>query len=404
MQNEIAETGTNLSREEQAIGAAVEATKSARKAKDNAAAALTAAVTGEAAIKQSLDLICRQLASVRNDARAAGNPIDIADQEVAAQLAQLTSILNQLRIRQSEIIQQTMQLQQQMDNAARDVSRATNEQTTLRNRLSTLQQLKAAVAGRLKDMGLLEDSTESELLDQLSVAAAKQAELQSLHSRISSIEIGMDAVTTAAALSRLRDAVANLKNSLTGHRRNRAALKPWQSYFDEVKRLVSSEQEAAISNFVEQYGPRTSVIQSRLRSVYGFDDIKITSRQSEIRVSVERNGEQLPPTDYFSQSQIQTLLLGLFLTACSSQNWSSFSPVLFDDPVTHFDDLNTYALLDLVLGFLNSESGHRQFIISTCDEKMLQLAQQKFALLHDDAVFYRFTAITKNGPEVERIK
>jgi exonuclease SbcC len=60
--------------------------------------------------------------------------------------------------------------------------------------------------------------------------------------------------------------------------------------------------------------------------------------------------------------------------------------------------------LDLILGLLKSESGHRQFIISTCDEKMLQLAQQKFALLQDGAVFYRFTAFSENGPEVERIQ
>lgn len=404
LQNEIAAASASLSGEEQTIRLATEATENARKATDNAAAALAAAVTTEAAIKQSLGSIRLQLANVRNDPRAAGNSIDIGDQQVAAQLAQLTAILAQLRVRQGEVAQQATQLQQQIDQASLDVTRAANEQTVLRNRLTTLHQLRAAVVGRLKEMGLPEDATESELLDLLSAAAAKRAELQSLHSRISGIEIGMDAVTTAAALSRLRDTVENLQKSSTVHRKNRSVLKPWQSYFEEIRKLVSSEQEAAISNFIEQYGPRTSVIQRRLRSVYGFDDIKISSRQSEIRVSAERNGEQLPPTDYFSQSQVQTLLLGLFLTACSSQNWSSFSPVLLDDPVTHFDDLNTYALLDLVLGLLKSESGHRQFIISTCDEKMLQLAQQKFAVLKGDAVFYRFTAISENGPEVERIQ
>jgi exonuclease SbcC len=51
---------------------------------------------------------------------------------------------------------------------------------------------------------------------------------------------------------------------------------------------------------------------------------------------------------------------------------------MMDDPVTHFDDLNTYALLDLILGLQGSPEGERQFIISTCDEKLLQLARQKF--------------------------
>ena len=93
---------------------------------------------------------------------------------------------------------------------------------------------------------------------------------------------------------------------------------------------------------------------------------------------VKRQGEELRPTDYFSQSQQQTLLLGLFLTACISQTWSSLSPVFLDDPVTHFDDLNTYAFLDLILGLIESDVGKRQFVISTCDEKLLQQARYKF--------------------------
>jgi exonuclease SbcC len=111
----------------------------------------------------------------------------------------------------------------------------------------------------------------------------------------------------------------------------------------------------------------------------------------------------LRPTDYFSQSQQQTLLLALFLTACISQTWSAFSPVFLDDPVTHFDDLNTYAFLDLIVGLLESDSGRRQFVISTCDEKLLQLARQKFRHLGERAIFYRFYAIGPDGPSVEKV-
>ena len=101
--------------------------------------------------------------------------------------------------------------------------------------------------------------------------------------------------------------------------------------------------------------------------------------------------------------QQQTLLLGLFLTACISQTWSALSPVFLDDPVTHFDDLNTYAFLDLIVGLLESDFGKRQFIISTCDEKFLQLAQHKFRHLGERAKFYRFSAIGAEGPVVDEI-
>jgi len=166
---------------------------------------------------------------------------------------------------------------------------------------------------------------------------------------------------------------------------------------------VSSQQNEAIATFTSEYGPRTSVIQRRLRSVYGFDDIEIQSHESTISVRVKRHGEVLRPTDYFSQSQQQTLLLGLFLTACISQTWSGFAPVFMDDPVTHFDDLNTYAFLDLIVGLVDAHNGRRQFIISTCDEKLLQLARQKFRHLGEGAVFYRFDAIGSEGPVVERM-
>ena len=111
----------------------------------------------------------------------------------------------------------------------------------------------------------------------------------------------------------------------------------------------------------------------------------------------------LRPTDFFSQSQQQTLLLGLFLTACISQTWSAFSPVFLDDPVTHFDDLNTYAFLDLIVGLIESDPGKRQFVISTCDEKLLQLARRKFRHLGEGAMFYRFSAIGADGPVVRDI-
>ena len=167
--------------------------------------------------------------------------------------------------------------------------------------------------------------------------------------------------------------------------------------------MVSSQRNEAIVNFTREYGPRTSVIQRRLRSVYGFDEIEIRSHESAIDVRVKRHGEELRPIDYFSQSQQQTLLLSLFLTTCSSQRWSAFSPVLLDDPVTHFDDLNTYAFLDLIVGLLETDFEKCQFVIATCDEKLLQLARQKFRHLKGRAKFYRFSAISADGPLIDEI-
>jgi DNA repair protein SbcC/Rad50 len=79
------------------------------------------------------------------------------------------------------------------------------------------------------------------------------------------------------------------------------------------------------------------------------------------------------------------------------------APIFLDDPVTHFDDLNTYAFLNLIVGLLEPNLGKRQFIISTCDEKLLGLARQKFRHLDERAKFYRFSAISAEGPVIDEI-
>ena len=71
--------------------------------------------------------------------------------------------------------------------------------------------------------------------------------------------------------------------------------------------------------------------------------------------------------------------------------------------MTHFDDLNAYAFLDLVRGLLESDSGAQQFVISSCDEKFFELACEKFSYMGDAARFYRFTGIGKEGPEVSML-
>lgn len=248
-----------------------------------------------------------------------------------------------------------------------------------------------------------EDSDEQELLGKLGEETQALARLRALHQRVASAEIGLDAATTAAALARLESTIATKEKLIAEKKASRAACKPWRDYFAAIEKILSDEQAAAIANFTRQYGPRTSVIQRRLRSVYGFDDVEIVNRRSDISVTVKRHGVELRPVDYFSESQKQTLQLGLFLTACSGQNWSSLAPVFLDDPVTHFDDLNIYALLDLIMGLLKSDFGTRQFIISTCDEKFFQLARQKFNYLQDSVRFYRFRAIGEDGPLIDRV-
>ena len=238
------------------------------------------------------------------------------------------------------------------------------------------------------------------LLEEKTKANSRLAELQDF---ADSVELAMDTATTAAALRQQRQTVRARERRIEETKRDIERYGSWRSYFAELGERVAGKQNAAIAKFADEYGPTASAIQERLRSVYGFDGIDTRSHEATIRVRVKRGKEVLRPTDYFSDSQQRTLLLGLFLTASISQSWSSLSTVLLDDPVMHFDDLNTYAFLDMIAGFLDAGSGPGQFVVSTCDRKVLQLARKRFRHLGQDVRFYEFSAIGRDGPVVEEI-
>lgn len=119
---------------------------------------------------------------------------------------------------------------------------------------------------------------------------------------------------------------------------------------------------------------------------------------------VESSGlSGLTPSDYFSESQIQIAMLSLFLSANLTQNWSHFCPVLLDDPVEHFDDLNSYSLIGLIKRLASRGRYDRQFIISTCDEQLYRLMRQQFNNMDGKVVYHKFLALTEKGPIIEHL-
>jgi exonuclease SbcC len=396
VQEEVAELD-RLAREAGATTA--NARLSATNTKNAVAAKKTEADERKAALSVAEDE-CNRL---RADPRLTQVSLDIDARELAElgrlNLTHLTEFVAEAAKAEAEANQKKPELGVLRQEAASLKTQLAASRTHVSNLQKTVNQITV----RLEQAKLPIDATEDSILALVAEQSRLQAQLLALQDATSGLELAMDAATTAAALTTLQQTVRNHEKAVTEAEAKRDRHVPWMKYFEDISRLVSSQQNDAIANFTKEYGPRASVIQRRLRSVYGFDEIEIRSRESTISVRVRRHGEELRPTDYFSQSQQQTLLLGLFLTACSSQTWSAFSPVFLDDPVTHFDDLNTYAFLDLLVGLLESEIEKRQFVVSTCDEKLLQLARQKFRHLGDRARYYRFTSIGADGPIVEEM-
>ena len=261
----------------------------------------------------------------------------------------------------------------------------------------------AETAARLAEFDLVVGTEYGEVAQLLEEEAKTRSRLAELLDFADSVEVAMDAATTAAALRQHAQAIRERKRRVEDTKQDIERYGSWRRYFGELAEKLAGEQRAAVANFAENYGPTASAIQERLRSVYGFGGIDTGSHDATIRVRVRRGKDVLRPTDYFSDSQQRTLLLGLFLTASISQSWSSLSTVLLDDPIMHFDDLNTYAFLDMVAGFLDARSGPRQFIMSTCDRKVMQLARKRFRHLGREARFYEFCAIGRDGPVVKEV-
>ncbi|GFE84891.1 hypothetical protein GCM10011487_68910 [Steroidobacter agaridevorans] len=300
---------------------------------------------------------------------------------------------------QKEVDQRTAEADQQLQSA----TSYRNSLDSNRRRAGTVARNISDLTSSLAQLGIAPDLPDQSILNLITANSDRRAQLQAARERAAILEVAMDAATTSAALQGLHTTIKQNLELISTANEQLNQLVPWAKYFERIANLLHRQRSSATESFTRDYGPRTAVIQRRLRPVYGFGDIEISSRGGAINVGVVRNGEALRPIDYFSQSQIQTLLLGLFLTASSSQTWSSFSSVMMDDPVTHFDDLNTYSLLDLISGLLQSPDGVRQFVISTCDEKLLQLARQKFRHLGDGAKFYHFSAIGAEGPVIEEL-
>ena len=343
----------------------------------------------------------KRIARFREDSRVGQENIDAPEGEIEEHKRtvreELKSATDVCVTAEKELGRQTNSLE-----ASRiEIRSVQTELSSLAAKSARLRASSNEMSDRIRREGLPNDVSENSLSALISEMANEQAKNAELSAAVASLELVVDATTTGAAFDRLRQGINRRRAAIETARQTQAQHRRWLGYFGALSELLSSEQSAAVAEFASEYGPRTSVIQKRLRSVFGFSDIEILSKESKILVRVKRQGTELRPTDYFSQSQQQTLLLGLFLTAYLSQTWSGLSTVFLDDPVTHFDDLNTYAFLDLIVGLFESEPGQRQFVISTCDEKFLQLARRKFGHLGNQARFYTFTAIGEEGPVVQ---
>lgn len=239
---------------------------------------------------------------------------------------------------------------------------------------------------------------------------SKKAKLQKQTKKVNLIkdeiirlETAIDSAQSSARLAELDSEIAKTEDKLRKQQAEIEEIKNAIDYFEKTSAALSTQKNTAVSEYTENVGPLASIIQRRLRSVYGFGSVGLKAKAGKIYVQVSWKSEKLRPIDYFSGSQNQVLMLSLFLAAGRTQTWSSFAPILMDDPITHFDDLNAYAFVEHIRCLVDDAKGNRQYIISTCDESLWDLFRQRFSSLDGQAIMYKFIALGDEGPIVKRI-
>jgi len=344
-----------------------------------------------------------QVDQIRREASRSGIDVNITEEQVDADERSLGDEARRVAsLISAKRAEQAASKEAVGENAKRARALKT-ESDGVATSLRTVEQTIARYERELRACGLENESSQSEVAARLEQHVRRTAALEQAKQRVLDFEMALDAAARSAESERLTVRARVAEASLKEAKQHKADEAIWVPYFEGLGARLEETQDRAVAGYTEDYGPLTSTIQRRLRSVSGFEEISLHPEGDRIAVRVARNGEQLPPTDFFSQSQQQILILSLFFTACLTQTWSGFAPILLDDPVTHFDDLNAYAFLDLIGGFLETEPHERQFILSTCDERLFLLARQRFQHLGEQFKSYRFVSCGREGPVVERL-
>lgn len=284
-----------------------------------------------------------------------------------------------------------------------ELKKLEKKQATINDDISNLMRKISEYENSLSKLNL-KDNSNIEIIKLTKDKLKEQSKIIYLiKDEIIHLETAIDSAQSSARLAELDSEIEKTKNKQKEQQAEIKEIENAIDYFKKARDILIARKNSAVSEYTKNIGPLTSIIQQRLRSVYGFGPVFLKARAGTIYVQVSRKAEELKPINYFSDSQNQILMLSLFLSAGITQTWSSFAPILMDDPITHFDDLNAYAFVEFIRGLIDETNVSRQFIISTCDESLWNLFRQRFSNLNGRAIMYKFAAIGGNGPVVKRI-
>jgi len=235
---------------------------------------------------------------------------------------------------------------------------------------------------------------------------------------LASMEEKRQALQQIASLGRLKDEIVDLERvkSDVSQRTEKtsceyARLCDWISHIGGLEAKVIERQMGVVDTHLERLGPTMQRLYHRLHPhpIFGEIRIRVNNKtceldvEAEASVASERLGDiTVLPSAYFSEAQMNSLAITVFLAGALRQQWSGFSTILIDDPVQQMDEMNVHAFLDLLRGL----SGQRQFIIFTCSRDFYLLALDKLVCLNnlkrESFLAYRLEGIAPAALKVHR--
>jgi len=169
-----------------------------------------------------------------------------------------------------------------------------------------------------------------------------------------------------------------------------AGLNEFQLLYDKMK--VEIEQ-----NIDTMFGSAfMNSIYKRIEPHKEFGDLKYEIKFDNdipglyVKGEAQSNNIDILPEFFYSTAQMNTVALSIFISKAISKKTSKVKTIFIDDPIACFDDINSLAFVDLVRTII--EKGEWQIILSTHDESLNKLFQNKISSEYYNSRFIKFTS------------
>lgn len=199
-----------------------------------------------------------------------------------------------------------------------------------------------------------------------------------LKAKVSEIQMGISSLRQAmAADSQISQAKADLESGNKYLLQNEKYLKRLETGVNVLEELNSKGGDAELSEFFSVNFKKILDVFKTIHAPREFQDLKYHNGEIDV---VDLNGE-LRRVSQISTGQRAALAISIFITM-NRMLKNGPNLIIFDDPVSYVDDLNTLSFLDFLRIFVLREK--KQIFFATANSRLASLFNKKFGFLGND--------------------